>query len=197
MNDWQWLLFENPAPLSIAFAVAALLLMWHGLRRKDRKARRIAPLLVIAAIGVWCSALSVTTPREVLTERAESLIHLTAPLTPAGLVGYFHPSARLLGPNGEVWLPEGSLNAERLSANIKYWHLQDHWIKSVETQMLKGNRAVTVVRLRTTLSNEWGQRPAHTDWQITWRQQPDGTWVVEEVVWLKLNGKSPAPTMMR
>lgn len=196
-HNWQYLLFENPLPLSITLTLAGLLLWWHGIRRQDRKARRIAPVFILLAIGSWMMALSVTTPREIVRERATALVNLTAPLSPAGLHDFFDPSASLVGPGSEVYLPEGTLNAKRLATNVSYWKIDGHWIKSIKVEMQKGHRATTLVRLRTTLSSEWGSQPAHTDWQIMWIKSLDGTWRVEKVIWLKLNGKTPAPSIMR
>lgn len=206
---WEQLLLENPWPLCLTLAAVAGLLWWHGRRISERRVLRTAVAAGVAAVLCWVPAALITTPREELVERTRRLVHATSPLDEATLRELIAPDARLYGAgrSGESWVESdhpGTLVRE-LSAAVQRWQIDGHWVLSVESEVSGSEasgarRGRTLMRVRTMVSGEWGNRPVSTRWLLTWTKDdhsPRPQWQVREVQWLELQGQPPMSGIWR
>jgi hypothetical protein len=194
LNDpplWENLLLENPWPLALTLVAIAMGLLWHGINRDDKRARRLSPVAAIAALAVWAAATFVTTGRETLIERAEQLVDATEPPRDvATLAALFDPQARVLGANGDLWLQSGDRVAAELARACDLFSVQGHWLRMQGADMPSKDRGRTLMVISTSLDGEF-PRPVRTEWLITWKPGPNGQWLVWTVQWLDLQGHDP------
>jgi len=191
---WENLLLENPWPLALTLVVVAMGLLWHGVTRDDKRARRLSPVAALAAVAIWTAATFTTTTRETLIDRTEQLVRATQPPRDvATLTALFDPQARVLGASGDLWMQSGDKVAAELARSCDTFDVQGHWLRMQGADMTGPDRGRSLFVINTSLGGTFAGRPVRTEWLVTWKQASDGQWRVLTVQWLDLQGSDPPP----
>jgi hypothetical protein len=189
---WENLLLENPWPLALTLVVVAMGLLWHGITRDDKRARRLSPVAAVAAVAIWTTATFTTTTREILIDRTEQLVRATQPPRDvATLTALFDPQARVLGARGDLWMRSGDKVARELARSCDLFDVRGHWLRMRGAEVTGPDRGRTRFVVNTSLGGAFAGRPVRTQWLLTWKQASDGQWYISTVQWLDLQGGDP------
>lgn len=183
-------LFESPTPLAVTLAGAGLILLYHGSRRRHRRLMLAALLPLILSATVLALAAAVTTTRELLIARTSALLAAAASADLPRLRGFFAPEAMLVGPTGAPWLALEPM-LEELERTTRRHVIESHEARQLLAQSQGLDEGQSELDLRTFLAGEWGRRPIATRWLLTWSREADGSWRVQRVQWLSLEGRPP------
>ena len=170
---------------------AAIVLLWHGVRRDDRRARRIAPIMLLFAAALWLMSWLVTTPTETVTDQTRQLVHLAvSPYDATKVAALIDAEAGVLAADGGLVEVSREPIVEALGRAVETYHVDRHWV-TVREAKVDGPRATTEFVVRTWLGGEYGGRPVRTEWRLVWKRTPADQWRIHSVQWLELNGQDP------
>ncbi len=177
--------------LTVTLVAAAVVLFWHGVRRDDRRARRVAPIMLLLAMGLWLMSWEVTTPAETVTDQTRQLVNLaSSPYDASKVAALFDAEAGVLAADGGLVEVTREPIVDALGRAVKTYHVERHWVTVHEVEV-DGPRAATRFVVRTWLGGEYGGRPVRTEWQLIWKRTLDDQWRIHSVQWLELNGQDP------
>ena len=175
----EHLLLENPWPVGLTCAAAAIGALWLGRQRMQAKLKVAGLVLLLVAATVFVVANLVTTSREHITVATRALIQSTAPLDLSTFRSHLHSSAVLQGPQGEPWI-HGDKIFEGLERAVKRFPFEGQVVLSLEAEAGNEGPARTLVDIRTDTKTN----PVVTRWLLSWVKQNDGRWQVVSVQWL-------------
>ncbi|MDZ4756217.1 MAG: hypothetical protein SGJ11_17210 [Phycisphaerae bacterium] len=182
-------IFENPWPLTGLLVLAGLIIGWKALTEGDRPKRNVAAALlaaggVVAALGAY-----VTTSGEharqtvkdfVLRAEAADIDGMLALMTDSCLLHYGAPENP--GSPRQDWM-------HIIQALQGKYRIEENQITNLKAESVSGNAATVDLSCRTTMSGF----PTASSWWLRVSEQADGSWRIERIAALRLNGQRPNP----
>jgi len=165
--------FENPWPLGLLLALVALFVGWRGLNSGERAPRQTAAVLGAAAAGVFLLSALITTSAERETSRMLDLFSSNATMS------YGRPE------NPGVDFNEIRAALSTLEGRFR--------ITSNRVTQLEGNSeasGVATVLLSCLTDVEAGYGTTPNSWWLKVAEQPDGSWKIERLAFLKVAGRA-------
>ncbi|MFA7236331.1 MAG: hypothetical protein WC058_05655 [Phycisphaeraceae bacterium] len=212
-NHWpdpSWFdrfLLENPWPALAVFAAFALIFVWHYLRQRRRAL--LIPALGCAVVAgvVPLLAFLVTTPRERLMPLDEQFVHAVVPKLPGADIATLE---KLLSPAIDFQISSPAVSQshdrkallEQIDRVLRKYHPHDAILLDNDARQLSTGQYESYFRVRVTFdaANEGplsaSNLSATTDWLLQWSGQPDGSFRIATLRWLKINGIDPAASLL-
>jgi len=191
-------LFEQPLlPAVILGLLAIVALVAFAGKGRRKPGLIVAGLLAVAAGAVYTTATMVTTTRETLLQRTESLIGATATADTGSLARMLTDDV-VLNTSGDIArvlpsMDDGEAILGRVDQSLGNRFSIDHWTIADRQATLDGpNLGRTLVRVG--VDAEVFSRTHYSWWRLHWVQDNDGQWRCFEIepLWLQLVG-SAAP----
>lgn len=180
--------FENPWPLGITVALAAIFVGWRGLSSGERAPRQTAAILAAAAFGVFLLATLITTA----AERGEAVVRELVSRAERGetsrMLDLFSPNATM--SYGRPENPGVDFNEIRAALSTLEGRFR---ITSNRVTQLEGNSeasGVATVLLTCLTDVEAGYGTTPNSWWLKLAEQPDGSWKIERLAFLKVAGRA-------
>ena len=193
---WQQLLLEDPRPLVVALAVAALVLAIVARRVRDRPSlvRRFwwaAGGALVLAAGVYLLASAVTTTRERLLIQTRQMISLAAPLDTqrfAQLQQLFDPAGECCGPDLHHWLSMAEVLALVRDRSASY-DIREHKVTALAAEARSSREGRAIVSVQTAGNLPDGLTSVPSEWLIDWSRDDDGRWRISRLTCLSIHGR--------
>ena len=180
---------ENPYPTGVMMLAVGAGLAWTTLGAEDR--RRLIVAGVVATVGAAILGIGaiVVTPgehaRRVVLEVVDAAVQADIPRATAA----FADAAVLsMGSPSNPGYPRDSIS-QRLEGLAGRYRIASNRITSLESSTESRQRGVVRLACRTELQLGFG--PVPTSWVVQVERQPDGTWKISRVTWLKLASRTP------
>lgn len=185
-------LFENPWPGCIALVVVALAIVFTQRGGLSRKMMIITSSILVAAGGLYLTAMLVMTEREELVQVMKEFARRAEEDNIESLRPMFDSNAVLTDENGKVIITAGLLFSA-LESTVQGHGLTRHAINDAKAEMRSKNTAQTWIRVSTKVAADGGSHP--TEWLIQWRRDKN-QWKVTEMRWLTYRGMSPPTNLI-
>jgi hypothetical protein len=186
--------FENPWPVTGLCLAIGLILGWKALREGHRPTLQVAIAVAILGAIVAGLGLSITTSAErgravvsALVSRAESgdVSGMLALLTPECLLHYGRAE------NPGLPRPDWEQSIGLLQGRYR---IESNSITRLEAQSAKGNGATVELSCLTTVSS--APYPTPSAWWMRVAEQPDGSWKIERIAFLRVGRQEPRPGIL-
>jgi len=191
VNPFVKHLFDNPWPLAILLAAAAVALM---IAAKNTGRRRFLELAVVAGVlaaGVFIVERMVTTSGERAASVAESLVDAARQTNARAARALFAEDATmsLVSPaNPGVGIDEIRRRLEMLEGRYR---VSDASITGLDSYSVSSDRGVVHMHVWAELESGMGY-PVRTSWVLRVERQGDGSWKIEQITFVQYNGRSPS-----
>lgn len=201
LSIFQGIFLESPGPLAVAMVLAAVVLAVSGVNRRHKGLLMASGVLVLATVALFTLSVTVVTQREEVSNATLQLLRSTTdPMSIAGLKDKLSPQARLIGPNGEVWIESDQLISE-IEALLKRWPIKRHSVRESFIRVTsKDGKDIAMAEMQIST------RSIHTDdldigratrWIFHWERDVHGRWKVHDIQWTQWMGQPPSPGMWR
>ncbi len=195
LNLLQVLTLENPWPVGGTLVLAGVVLWIGALHRHNRRQAIVAAALWALAAGVFILSAAITTTREVVKDQTETLLKAaTAPMDMPAIRSTLTHDAKLLGPDGAVWLSFEELPPE-IETALTRWPVRQMVVREMGIQV-RGDIAQVVLQLSTrTQDDNYPSTP--TRWRLQWRLDAQKQWKLESIQWIEWMGQAPSRNLWR
>lgn len=189
----RWL-YESPTlPVGLLVLLAVVVLFVTLKKPRRLPGLLIAGVLLAASAGLFLTARSVTTQREMLSARSALLVDAVASVDLAAVRTLVHPEVRV-GPSDNAdgiarnvpklsgLLPLESAMALRLRGPNQF--IGSHQVLETRAGMDAPNMGRTLVRVR--LRGPSGELLGHSWWELEWKLS-SGDWLASriEAIWIQ------------
>ncbi|MFO0827424.1 MAG: hypothetical protein U0572_04670 [Phycisphaerales bacterium] len=179
---------ENPWPLGVVLAIAAAGFAWKALSSGERKARRIALACAVASAAVFIVGASVTTA----AERAEAVVRELVARAERGessrMLELFADRATMhYGRPENPGTDIDEIRAAAASLEGRY-RITSNRITQLDGTSESATSATVLLTCFTDVSAGFGTTP--NSWWLRVAQQPDGSWKIERLAFLKVAGRA-------
>ncbi len=180
---------ENPVPLTVLLMAIAAGLAWTGLKAVDRRRLIAAGVLALTGAAVMVAGKAIVTAGEhargVVIEVVDAAVAADVGTAAAALAD---DSALSLGsPNNPGFSRDAIVR--RLDELAGRYLIKSNRITNLDAKTVSPDRGVVDLACVTELTLGFG--PVPTSWIVQVDRQPDGTWKISHVTWVKLAARTP------
>jgi hypothetical protein len=180
-------LLENPWPATVVLGVAAVIVLWTGLRDGRRRRLAVGAGLVGLAGVVVGVGLLVVTPGERGRAATRGLVAAVVARDVVGAMDLFAP---------EATFSVGSVNNERrgwdtildnLDRLVEHYTIESNRISVLRGYGLSSTRA----EVHLACVTDAGFGPTPSKWVLIVERQADGAWLITDLTCISINRRTP------
>lgn len=189
-------LLESPwTAMAIVAAAGAVLFWWFNRQQQGRTGAIVLGLTLAAVLGLWLTARFVTTERERLIARTETLVAAVARADLDAIGAMLAPDVRVTVFGRDRGFTADSIPRwvdDNLRPGTGRYAVREHSVGQATATMDAPNAARTQVRVRVT--PEFIGLTTGSWWRVHWRrdgQSGDAAWRVTQIDALQIDAVAP------
>lgn len=176
METW---LFEAPWWLLTLIAITAVALLVSGNNRQQKNLKVAGLVVFLGGIGLWAMSYFVDTPREICQRLTRNWVTAVVAKDSSTLESLLHSKANLARWNHE----------DIVYGATKY--AEDYGLQSATVTSMKGEQDAAGVTVTLSILSKHNAKMAVYDtvpstWQLNWVHGDANTWLIKEIVPLKI-----------